>query len=279
MKYLTIRLVNADIKQHVVKSKNYSENQGERPTFSNSSFLEIKGSIPDLIPHNDFLELRENGEPHYIDKIKIIINLSASPEASDEIPRTYFNRNYFGDSDDIYFDEKELCIGGIIWNEQHFNQVNQLLRDEFTSIDIAFFRKLTDDEFKEKQEEDGNKIVGVDEFETVEITREQRIINGEEKRVLCISKYSLISFFDLYSSRPKFLDKSEWLGDVESIKRLQAEQELEREYAEVEAAEAKNRLPDVWPASTTNKPETELKGIYRLLIVIAILLLVIIFKL
>jgi hypothetical protein len=275
MKYLTIRLVKADIKQHVVKSKNYSENQGERPTFSNSSFLEIKGSIPDLIPHHDFLELRENGEPHYIDKIKIIINLSSSQEASDEIPRAHFNRNYFGDSDDIYFDEKELCIGGITWNEQRFNQVNQLLRDEFTSIDIAFFRKFTDEEFKKKHEEDGSKIVGVDEFETVEITREQRIINGEEKRVLCISKYSLISFFDLYSSRPKFLDKSEWLEDVESIKDLQAEQELDRKYAE---AEAKNRLPDILPAST-NKPDVELKGIYRLLIVIAIFLLVIIFKL
>ena len=66
------------------------------------------------------------------------------------------------------------------------------------------------------------------------------------------------------------MDKSEWLEDVESIKDLQAEQEY---------AEAKNRLPDVLPASTTNKPDTELKGIYRLLIVIAIFLLVIIFKL
>ena len=50
MKYLTIRLMKADIKQHIVKGKNYSrvEKQGEKPTFSNYSFVEIKGSIPDL---------------------------------------------------------------------------------------------------------------------------------------------------------------------------------------------------------------------------------------
>ena len=75
MKYLTIRLMKADIKQHIVKGKNYSrvEKQGEKPTFSNYSFVEIKGSIPDLFPDHDFIELREKDEPHYIDKIKIYI--------------------------------------------------------------------------------------------------------------------------------------------------------------------------------------------------------------
>ena len=105
-----------------------------------------------------------------------------------------FKRNYFGDSDEIYFDEKELCIDGITWGEQRFNQLTQLLRDDFTSIDISFFRKLSDEEFKKKLNEDSLGS-GVNEFETVEITREQRIIDGEQKRVLCISKYSLISLF------------------------------------------------------------------------------------
>ena len=278
MKYLTIRLMKADIKQHIVKGKNYSrvEKQGEKPTFSNYSFVEIKGSIPDLFPDHDFIELREKDEPHYIDKIKIIIHLSDSQEASDEIPRACFKRNYFGDSDEIYFDEKELCIDGITWGEQRFNQLTQLLRDDFTSIDISFFRKLSDEEFKKKLNEDSLGS-GVNEFETVEITREQRIIDGEQKRVLCISKYSLISLFNVYSSRPKFLDKSEWLENVESIKDLQAEQKWDRQLAEDEAAEAKN-LSDVLPGST-KKPDTELKSIYRILILIAIFLLVIIFKL
>ena len=119
--------------------------------------------------------------------------------------------------------------------------------------------------------------MGEEEFEELEITFPDRIINGEAKRVLSIEGgYDLmIGRFDIFSSRPNFLDKSEWLEDVESIKDLQAEQELDRKYAE---AEAKNRLPDILPAST-NKPDVELKGIYRLLIVIAIFLLVIIFKL
>ena len=67
--------MKADIKQHIVKGKNYSrvEKQGEKPTFSNYSFVEIKGSIPDLFPDHDFIELREKDEPHYIDKIKIHI--------------------------------------------------------------------------------------------------------------------------------------------------------------------------------------------------------------
>ncbi len=68
----------------------------------------------------------------------------------------------------------------------------------------------------------------------------------KQKRVLCISKYSLISLFNVYSSRPKFLDKSEWLENVESIKDLQAEQKWDRQLAEDEAAEAKN-LSDVLP--------------------------------
>ncbi len=60
----------------MLKGKNYSrvEKQGEKPTFSNYSFVEIKGSIPDLFPDHDFIELREKDEPHYIDKIKIIIH-------------------------------------------------------------------------------------------------------------------------------------------------------------------------------------------------------------
>ena len=169
-----------------------------------------------------------------------------------------------------------MCIDGITWGEQRFNQLTQLLRDDFTSIDISFFRKLSDEEFKKKLNEDSLGS-GVNEFETVEITREQRIIDGEQKRVLCISKYSLISLFNVYSSRPKFLDKSEWLENVESIKDLQAEQKWDRQLAEDEAAEAKN-LSDVLPGST-KKPDTELKSIYRILIVIAIFLLVIIFKL
>ena len=135
--------------------------------------------------------------------------------------------------------------------EQRFNQLTQLLRDDFTSIDISFFRKLSDEEFKKKLNEDSLGS-GVNEFETVEITREQRIIDGEQKRVLCISKYSLISLFNVYSSRPKFLDKSEWLENVESIKDLQAEQKWDRQLAEDEAAEAKN-LSDVLPGSTKSQ--------------------------
>ena len=187
-------------------------------------------------------------------------------------------KNFYCDLD-IFFDEKELCVMGITWNEQRFNQANQLLRDQFTTISLSFFRKLTNAEFERKQE-DGSKILGVDEFEQLEITFPDRVINGEKKRVLSIEGgYDLmVSCVDLSSSIPKFLDKSEWLEDVESIKDLQAEQEWDRQLAEDEAAEAKNRLFDVLPAST-NKPDTELKSIYRILIVIAIFLLVIIFKL
>lgn len=280
MENLNIRLMKADITQHVIRSKNSSlgDERGERPTFSNDSYLKITGSVSDLFPNYDFIELIENNEPHYLDKVKIIICLKEDKEASDEIPRAYFLKNSYCDLD-IFFDEKELCVMGITWNEQRFNQANQLLRDQFTTISLSFFRKLTNAEFERKQE-DGSKILGVDEFEQLEITFPDRVINGEKKRVLSIEGgYDLmVSCVDLSSSIPKFLDKSEWLEDVESIKDLQAEQEWDRQLAEDEAAEAKNRLFDVLPAST-NKPDTELKSIYRILIVIAIFLLVIIFKL
>lgn len=280
MENLNIRLMKADITQHVIRSRNSSlgVERGERPTFSNGSYLKITGSVSDLFPNYDFIELIENNEPHYLDKIKIIINLADDKEASDEIPRAYFLNNSYNDLD-IFFDEKELCVMGITWNKQRFNQANQLLRDQFTTISLSFFRKLTNAEFEKKQE-DGSKILGVDEFEQLEITFPDRVINGEKKRVLSIEGgYDLmVSRVDLSSSIPKFLDKSEWLEDVESIKDLQAEQEWDRQLAEDEAAEAKNRLFDVLPAST-NKPDTELKSIYRILIVIAIFLLVIIFKL
>ena len=280
MKNLNIRLMKADITQHVIRSRNSSlgDERGERPTFSNDSYLKITGSVSDLFPNYDFIELIENNEPHYLDKVKIIISLADNNEASDEIPRAYFMKNFYCDLD-IFFDEKELCVMGITCNEQRFNQANQLLRDQFTTISLSFFRKLTNAEFERKQE-DGSKILGVDEFEQLEITFPDRVINGEKKRVLSIEGgYDLmVSCVDLSSSIPKFLDKSEWLEDVESIKDLQAEQEWDRQLAEDEAAEAKNRLFDVLPAST-NKPDTELKSIYRILIVIAIFLLVIIFKL
>ena len=57
--------------------------------------------------------------------------------------------------------------------EQRFNQLTQLLRDDFTSIDISFLEKLSDEEFKKKLNEDSLGS-GVNEFETVEITREQK---------------------------------------------------------------------------------------------------------
>lgn len=268
MKELNLRLMKADIKQHagISKRSHRTEKSGERPILSHFSYLEITGSIADLFPNYDFIELIENNEPHYIDKIKIIINLSEdNREITDVPPSAYFIK------DTSFFDEKELCVGRLIWNEQRFNQANQLLRDKFTTITLSFFRRLTAEEFEIKRE-NGSKVTGEEEFEELEITFPDRIINGEAKRVLSIEGgYDLmIGRFDIFSSRPNFLDKSEWLEDVESIKDLQAEQEY---------AEAKNRLPDVLPASTTNKPDTELKGIYRLLIVIAIFLLVIIFKL
>lgn len=269
MKNLNIRLMKADITQHVIRSRNsrLSNERGKRPTFSNDSYLKITGSVSDLFPNYDFIELIENNEPHYLDKVKIVIHLADDKEASDEIPRAYFLKNSYCDLD-IFFDEKELCVMGITWNEQRFNQANQLLRDQFTTISLSFFRKLTNAEFEKKQE-DGSKILGVDEFEQLEITCPDRVINGEKKRVLSIEGgYDLmVSCVDLSSSRPKFLDKREWLEDVESIKDLQAEQEWDRQLAE-----------DVLPSST-NKPDTELKSISRILIVIAIFLLVIIFKL
>ena len=97
MKNLNIRLMKADITQHVIRSRNSSlgDERGERPTFSNDSYLKITGSVSDLFPNYDFIELIENNEPHYLDKVKIIISLADNNEASDEIPRAYFMKNFY----------------------------------------------------------------------------------------------------------------------------------------------------------------------------------------
>lgn len=265
-----IRLDKADIEKTIILNRfdkvgDTLENENQH---SRKIFFTIKGAVKDFLRY-DYLAFQNNSSEELEENLELVGNIEITINMYEN------NSDYLYAEPSIYIDRyNTLQIYDLNFGVDQFNQIESTLNDQFTRIKAILYKKLSKEEiFENSKKEDRWFSFDVDYGDLCYSTI-NKSIEGVDKKILYIKEHQdniKLNHFRIYSSKPKYVKKEEWIDNVCSL-----EDKLERELLDNEMS-----LLDDINKDRNNFPKhffNELKKVNSLTYVVIFLLIVLIIK-
>lgn len=265
-----MRLDKADIEKTIILNRfdRVGDVEALEKIHDRKVFLTIKGTVKDLLRYdylafqnNSTVGLQENSV--LISDVEITINMYEN------------NSDYLYLEPSCYVDEHNtLQIYDLNFGVDQFNQIESTLNDQFTGIKATLYKELSKEEITESRKKEDTWFSFNGDYEELEYSTINKNIDGNDRKILCIKNNQnniKLNHFRIYSSKPKYVKKEEWIDSVWSL-----EDKLEREQLDEEVI-----LLDEIDKEINNFPKhilNELKKVNLLNYVLIILLIILVFK-
>lgn len=265
-----MRLDKADIEKTILLNRfdQAGDVEAQEKIHDRKVFLTIKGTVKDLLRYdylafqnNSTEELQENSV--LISDVEIRINMYEN------------NSNYLYLEPSCYVDESNtLQIYDLNFGVDQFDQIESTLNDQFTRINVTLHKKLSKEEITEIRKKEDTWVSFNGDYGDLDHSTINKNIDGKERKILYIKNYQnkiKLNHFRIYSSKPKYVKKEEWIDNVWSL-----EDKLEGEQLNTEIS-----LLDEINIDRNNFPKhifSEIKKVNSLTYVVIILLIILIFK-
>lgn len=267
---IDIKLAKADIAKFIVLNRlpRNRETYLREEIDSRMVFFEIEGTIRDLtegLGQYDLIAFRKTSDESFEDAkivhdIKIRIDLQKNRDLE------------LNERPSFYLDGSTMVVSGLYFGVDDFNHIEAVLNDKFVRIRFSLYRGLSRGEIEQNQ--DNPSDLPTEEFIDLDHQTLTQVIDEEKKRVLSVEGHEnniVINHFRIYSSKPKYIKKEEWLDDIWSV-----EDKLDRDIFDKE-----DNLLDQIDKERNNFPKhtfNELRKINSLTYVVIILLIILAFK-
>ena len=272
---LQIKLHKADIelKTIVVPFYDAREELGGDNKHERMTFIEIKGSIKDIVKGCDLIICND-------DEIDLSNFNSSSPKvAKDIVIRIKMVENnslLLYKEPHVEVHEGDFYVNDLYFGVDQFNQIKATLEESFVRIDLSISRLLTKDEISTNLANDDFFIPYYYDYDEIDYSYLSIIEDGENREVLHLKDkhngYGVkITNFTIKSSKPKYIKESDWVDDVWSLEIKLEEQQFNNEKSWIDGV---NTEANNYPKHIFN----ELKKVSTLAYVIIILLIILIFK-